>query len=111
MKKSFKVIYSPAAAEDLISIYSYICFKLQASNAAREQINRIRETVRKLDELPERYEAVDWEPWASINIRKAPVENHVVFYSVDNKKRQVIIVRIVYGGRDINSIINSGSRI
>ena len=109
MKKSYKVIYSPAATEDLISIYSYICFKLQAADTAREQINRIRDAVRKLDELPERFEAVDWEPWASINMRKVPVDNYVVFYSVDNKKRQVIIVRILYGGRDISSMIKSGS--
>lgn len=54
--------------------------------------------------MPERYAAVDWEPWHSIGIRKLPVDNFVAYYLVNQQALSVEIVRIFYGGRDIESI-------
>ena len=68
-------------------------------------MNRIREAVRKLDTMPERHESVDWEPWSSIGMHKLPVDNYIVFYLVDNVKRTVTVIRVLYGGRDIEEII------
>ena len=34
-------------------------------------------------------------------------DSHKVDYSVDDEKRAVTVVRIFYGGRDIEEIINS----
>lgn len=55
--------------------------------------------------MPERYASVDWEPWASMGIRKVPVDNYLVFYLVDPTERLVSIVRIIYCGRDTEHII------
>ncbi len=54
-----------------------------------------------------RYPCVDWEPWKSMNIRKAVADNYVIFYFADDESGAVNIVRIFYGGRDIQGIIDS----
>lgn len=105
MTKQYRVIYSPAALEDLKAIYSYITYELLASQAAQNQIGRIRREIRSLDLFPERYPLVEWEPWASMKMHKVPVNNYVIYYLIDNDKRLVTITRIFYGGRDVEHII------
>ena len=70
-----KVVYSPAAQDDVKDIFNYIAYELQAPQAARNQVNRIRSAIKKLNSMPERHEVVFWEPWASMGMRKIPVNN------------------------------------
>lgn len=107
MTDVFKVIYAPAALDDLRTIYSYIAYELKAVQAAKNQTNRIRKQVRSLDSMPGRYSKVDWEPWTSMDMHKLPVDHYTVYYLVDDNQKIVTIVRIFYGGRDIKSIIQS----
>lgn len=104
MSDSYSVIYSPEALSDLKDIYTYIAQELLVPGTARNQVNRIRKTIRSLDFMPSRYALVDWEPWKSMGMHKAPVDNFVVFYLVDSDSMTVSIIRIVYGGRDIENI-------
>jgi len=104
MSDSYSVVYSPEALNDLKDIYAYIARELLAPDTARNQLNRIRKEIRSLDLMPSRYALVDWEPWKSMGMHKVPVDNFVVFYTVDNDSMTVVIIRIVYGGRDIESI-------
>ena len=62
MKSHFKVIYSPEAKDDLRGIASYILFELKAPQAAQNITSRIRNEIRSLEEMPERYPIVEWEP-------------------------------------------------
>lgn len=39
-----------------------------------------------------------------MGMHKVPVDNFVVFYTVDSDSMTVTVIRIVYGGRDIESI-------
>lgn len=104
MSDSYSVVYSPEALNDLKDIYAYIAQELLAPDTALNQVNRIRKEIRSLDFMPSRYALVDWEPWKSMGMRKVPVDNFVVFYTVDSNSMTVVIIRIVYGGRDIESI-------
>lgn len=106
-EKRYSIQYSIVSKNDLKSIYSYIAFELQAKIAAKNQTSRIRENIRALDYFPEKYPLVDWEPWNELGVRKMPVDNFVVFYRVDHETRCVEIVRIFYGGRDIENIVQS----
>ena len=101
MSKTYKVIYSPQALEDLTEIYEYIRFTLQARIAADNQSSRIRKMIRSLDTLPARHSLVEWEPWASMKIYKVQVDNYMIFYRVDEELSTVSIIRIFYSGRNI----------
>ena len=104
MSDPYNVVYSPEALSDLKDIYAYIAQELMAPDTALNQVNRIRKEIRSLDFMPSRYALVDWEPWKSMGMHKVPVDSFVVFYTVDSDSMTVAIIRIVYGGRDIESI-------
>lgn len=104
MSDPYNVVYSPEALSDLKDIYAYIAQELMVPDTALNQVNRIRKEIRSLDFMPSRYALVDWEPWKSMGMHKVPVDNFVVFYTVDSDSMTVVIIRIVYGGRDIESI-------
>ena len=101
----FKVTYSSAASLDLENIVSYIIEHFKDINAAKSISHEIKTKIRSLNEMPERYALVDWEPWFSMNIHKFPVKNYVVFYQVDNKAKEFTVIRIFYSGRDIENVI------
>lgn len=104
MTEPYQVSYAPAAYRDLGDIYAYIAVTLREKRTAAGLVRRIQKEILSLALLPERYSAVDWEPWASMGVRKMPVGHYVVYYQVDLKKRAVTIIRIFYGGRDVTHI-------
>ncbi|MEY8420580.1 type II toxin-antitoxin system RelE/ParE family toxin [Oscillospiraceae bacterium 44-5] len=106
-EKKYTVYYSPAAKDDLKSVYSYIAFTLLEKKTAADQTNRIRKEIRSLNVFPERYQLVEWEPWHQMGIRQISVDNYVVYYRVNHKTQRVEIVRIFYGGHDVESIIRA----
>lgn len=87
MTAAYRVRYSPAAREDLKGIYGYIAYVLKEGGTAAKQTDRIRKGIRSLDTMPERHRAVEWEPWASLGMRRMPVDNYVIYYLVDKKSR------------------------
>lgn len=109
MNDSYSVVYSPKAKDDLKEIYTYIAFTLLVPDTAKDQVGRIRKEIHSLDFMPLRNPIVDWEPWKSMEMHKLPVDNFVVFYTVDKSAMTVTIIRIVYGGRDIAGLANSGT--
>ena len=102
---TYKVIYSPEAKEDLKAIYRYIAVDLGEKGNAKSQTEKIRKKIHALNTFPEKYKVVDWHPWSEINMRQIAVNNYVVFYLADNHTRTVTVVRIFYGGRDIQNLI------
>lgn len=54
--------------------------------------------------MPSRNPIVNWEPWKSMGMHKVPVDNFIVFYTVTDDTQTVTIIRIVYGGRDVEGI-------
>lgn len=57
--------------------------------------------------MPMRYALVDWEPWKNLKMHKVPVDNYVVYYTVNTQEQTVIIIRIFYGRQDVENIIES----
>lgn len=106
MSDTYTIKYSTKAINDLRNIYSYIAFNLRAPETAVKMVNRIRNTIKELDFMPERNSIVDWEPWKSMNMHKMRVGNYVVFYIVNSQQSTVSVVRIVYGKRDIVKALN-----
>lgn len=110
MTKAYAVRYSPAARDDLKNIYSYIAVNLKEKQTAKNQATRIRSAIQSLAQFPNRHERVDWEPWASMGMRKMPVNRYIVFYLVDEESHTVTVIRIFYGGRDIEGMIQNENR-
>jgi len=96
----YEVKTTKQARLDMRMIYEYIAEKLREPVIAEKQYTRIETAVYSLDHMPERFRQYEKEPWRSRNLRVMPVDNYIVFYTVDNEKRVVTVIRIMHGRRD-----------
>lgn len=105
--REYRVFYSPAALDDLQLIYTYIAYNLCNRIAADAQEAHIRKEIQDLSYFPLQCEQVDWEPWLSMNVRKLPVDNFVAYYTVNETIREVTVLRIFYGGQNVEEILSN----
>ena len=106
---SYEVRMSNQANYDIKSIYEYIAFELLSPENAVGQIFRLEESILNLDTLPERFKEYDKEPWKSRGLRIMPVDNYLVFYIPDKEKRQVVVIRVMYAGRNVDIELNKNA--
>ena len=102
----FDVQISEQAELDLRNICNYIAFELLSPENAARQFDRLEEAIGKLDHMPEKYRRYEREPWRSRGVRFFPVDSYLVFYIPDMNTQIVTIIRVIYGGRDINKELN-----
>ena len=97
---SYCIEYTSEARQDLRDIYTYIAEKLLVPETAEKQVTRIMDAIDELGEIPFRFSLYEFEPWHSQGFRSVPVDNYIIFYQ-PKEDSTVYIVRIMYGGRDI----------
>ena len=100
---NWHVQYTESAESDLDDIYNYIAFELLEPGVSEKQVNRIMYTADSLDFMPLRHRLCDYEPWRSMGWRCVPVDNYIIFYFPDETNNVVSIMRIMYGGRDLET--------
>lgn len=105
MKKQ-EVITAQQAEHDLRQIYEYIALERFSPENAAEQLDRLEAAMIRLEIFPESHRLYEEEPWHSRNLRVLPVDNYVVFYIPDNDEMTVTIIRIIYGGRNMEEQLN-----
>jgi len=97
--------YTEPAETDLDDIFCYIAETLRSAEIAREQIRRILKRISTLDAIPKRYPLYNKGKWRGLGLRRTNVDNFAIFYLPDDAGRIVTIIRIMYGGRDIDKIM------
>ena len=97
----YSVKISAQAEEDLKGIFEYIAFDLMSLQNANSQLGRLESNILKLKEMPERFRLYEKEPWLSRGLRVMPVDNYLVFYIPNKETQTVTVIRVMYGGRDV----------
>ena len=100
---SFKINITEQAEKDLRGIFEYIAFELKSVQNASGQLDRLEKNIMGLSSMPERFRAYDREPWHSRGLRVMPVDNYIVFYIPNHETETVTVIRVMYGGRDVDS--------
>lgn len=95
------------AEDDLRNIYEYIARVLLVPGIAASQLERIEDGILNLEEMPERFRIYEKEPWYSRGIHQMPVNNFIIFYTAEKDKKSVTVIRILYGGMDIDEQLNN----
>lgn len=103
----WSVYYTEIANDDLHAIYEYIAYDLNSPIAAAKQINRIMRVIEELDTNPMGFPLYKNEPWRSQGLRFVPVDKYMIFFLTYEDENTVKILRIMYGGRNIDSHINN----
>lgn len=103
---NYEVRLTTQAENDLRGIFEYIAFDLQSVQNAAGQLDRLKQSIASLDQMPERFRVYENEPWRSRNLRIMPVDNYLVFYIPNHEEQIVHIMRVMYGGRDVDRQLN-----
>lgn len=98
----YSIVLTETAQADLSAIFRYIAVDLQSVQNANAQLSRIEKAIASLDQMPERYRVYDRKNWRECNLRIMPVDNYLVFYVPTQEDTTVTVMRIMYGGRDID---------
>ena len=91
--------------------FSHESVQLQSVQNAVGQISRIEESINSLDQMPDRFRAYGKEPWYSRGLRVMPVDNYIVFYIPNHDTKVVNVVRVMYGGRNIDTQLSRFTKI
>ena len=103
---TYTIELSKQAQADLRGIFEYIAFVLLSEDNALGQLRRLRKEIYSLDQFPERYRRWEAEPWRSRNLRIMSVDSYLVLYLTDPANSSVQIMRVLYGGQDIEAQID-----
>ena len=95
----YSVNISAQADKDIRAIYEYIALTLMSPENANAQLSRLEDRINKLDNLPKRF------PKYKNEIRFMPVDNYLVFYTVEDVAKNVSILRVMYGKRNIENTL------
>ena len=102
----YSVKISEKAESDLKEIFEYVAFELLSVQTAFDLFERLEKSILNLNQMPNRHIAYEKEPWKSRGLRIMPVGNYIVLYIVDEESAVVNIVRVMYGGREIEAQLN-----
>jgi len=107
---TFQVNITRQAEDDLRNVFEYIAYELQSVQNAAGQLDRLEKAILDLDHMPLRYRAYEKEPWHSRGLRVMPVDNYLVFYIPYPDTLNVEIIRVMYGGREVDIQLNAITR-
>ena len=91
---------------NLIYLNQYERKDMQTPENVSDQLDRLEACIMDLDHMPKRYRQYELEPWKSRGLRVALVDNYLVLYIPDDDTQVVTIIRVMYGGRDVDTQLN-----
>lgn len=97
-----KVVFSPAARQDLTQIGDYIALRLHNKTAARNTMGNIQKTILGLRDFPESGTPL-LLPGVHILYRYLVCGSYMVFYHVG--ENTAYVDRILYGRRDYLNLL------
>ncbi len=100
----FSVIYSDTAIDELREMRRYIARDLDNPEATRKWYENIISSAESLAKFPKRY-GVRCQDSKGNEMREFPVKKYAILYSVNDSNNTVNISRVIYAGRDIETLI------
>ena len=103
------IIHITATAErDIMHAADYIEFNLKNPTAADHLLDVATEQINSLADMPQKFRLVDDPVLASWKIRYVIVNNYLAFYTIDEEKQMVIVVRFLFQKSNWNAILRQG---
>lgn len=100
MSTRYEVKLTAQAIEQIEETVQYISKTLLEPETARKWADILQSEIGKLDSMPSRYPLTEEAPWHAKGIRKMPVRGFLVYYLVDEERKAVWIMAVIYGRRD-----------
>ncbi len=88
----YKIKITPLAEQDIEQAGDYIAFQLSNPTAALNTVQRIRQTIRNLQFMPQRHQLYEDPDLSEYNLRVTYFKNYRIFYLVNENEVQIIRV-------------------
>jgi plasmid stabilization system protein ParE len=94
----YQIQFSNESKLDIDELTSYIKNEFESIELAEEYHDDLMSDIKGLEELPNRFERIFVKKYREVVLRRLVHKNFLVFYLVDDDKKEVDIVRVLYGG-------------
>jgi len=101
----YHVFVMPLANDDIIGITDYIMNELQAPDSATQQMKRIKTAILTLSDYPYRIPLVRDPILARKGYHALLVDNYMIFFTIHESAKTVIVMRVVYARRDYKNLL------
>lgn len=98
--EEYKIRITRQARTHLQDIRDYIATTFLEPETAKKMVQLLRLEIQSLSDMPQRIKVIDEEPWGSYGFRKKRVKNYYVYYWINEEKKQVQIIAVIYVKRD-----------
>ncbi|UXR77753.1 MULTISPECIES: type II toxin-antitoxin system RelE/ParE family toxin [unclassified Staphylococcus] len=92
----YKIRLTKQAKEHLTLIREYIVTELKAPSIAKQVLNLLKFEIYSLETMPQRFKCIEEVPWRDLGFRKFRVKNYYIYFQIDDKKKEVQIIAIIY---------------
>lgn len=104
-ENNYSVHFTKLAMNDLDDIFCYISKDLFAENTATELLERIDSSIMQLREFPKLGNRLTDEYLRIKGYRRVIVDSYIIFYIVNDERKKVIIMRILYDKRKYEDLL------
>ena len=105
---SYQLLITSTAEHDIMRAVDYIEFVLKNPQAADNLLDTVSKQIGTLSEFPQKFRIVDDPVLASWEIRFVIINNYLAFYTINEEKQTVIVVRFLYQKSNWTSILRQG---
>ena len=96
----YRIDITPEAQANINEIIQYIRVALKAPKSAASLLKKLKEGIASLAAFPARVAPMEEEFGQRLGIRKLPVKKYLIYFRIDEDTHRVLILAVVYGGRD-----------
>ena len=93
---SYQIRITSTAERDMMQAADYIEFTLKNPSAADHLLDAAVRQISTLTDLPQKFQLANDPVLASWGIRFVQVNHYLAFYTIDEEKQTVIVVRFLY---------------
>ena len=93
---SYQLHITSTAEHDIMRAVDYIEFTLKNPQVADNLLDAVTKQIGTLSDFPQKFRLVDDPVLASWEIRFVIINNYLAFYTIDEEKQTVIVVRFLY---------------
>lgn len=96
----YKIKVTRQAKGHLALIREYIATELKEPIVAKRMLELLKTEMMSLQTMPYRVKCIDEQPWGELGFRKIRVKNYYIYFWVDENKKEVQILAVIYLRRD-----------
>jgi plasmid stabilization system protein ParE len=104
MEKRYKVVIAQSGKLDVKNKKQYILEKFKYRDYAENFSKKIKKAAQALEILPHGYSTTGFV-YRGYEIYMKPTNNHLLFYTIDEEKKIVTVLRVLQDGMDWEYII------